>query len=80
MPNLKERIKAHFDKRNKRDRQQGQGATVAAAVCETVYFSGLVDNHPKLQLACHIGAIIFGAIAGNKMRNTIKPQNDEPIK
>ena len=61
--NLFQRIKAKTSRKN---RVQGQGATIVAVACETVYVSGAVDNHPKLQLVCHLGAIIFGAIAGTK--------------
>lgn len=61
--NLFQRLKARTSKKN---RQQGQGATIVAVACETVYISGAVDQYPKLQLVCHLGAIIFGAIAGSK--------------
>ena len=68
---LKEKIKAHFSQKNKLNRQQGQGASAVAVACETVYLSGAVDNFPKIQMACHVGAIIFGLIAGKKVKQTL---------
>lgn len=53
----------HKERVSKKDRVEGQTATIVAGACETVYLSGLVDAYPKIQLACHLGALIFGSIA-----------------
>lgn len=66
-PNFIKRAWAkHKEKVSKKDRKQGQLATGISLACETVYLSGMVDQYPKLQVGCHIGAILFGAIAGRK--------------
>ena len=66
-PNFIKRIwNKHKERVSKKDRVEGQTATVVAGACETVYLSGLVDSYPKIQLACHLGALIFGSIAGVK--------------
>lgn len=67
--NFFQRLKAKTSRKN---RVEGQGATIVAVACETVYISGAVDQYPKLQLLCHLGAIIFGSIAGTKALKTKK--------
>lgn len=64
---IKRAWQKHKDKVSKKDRVEGQTATVIAGACETVYLSGLADPYPKVQLALHLGAVFFGFIATTKV-------------